>query len=89
MIYRKTPSDEATAGSTGDDSGFKVEGVHKLCEVPCEIVRAIALRGATRIAMPPLGQGEGVNGFRQARQHSFEGAPRVSNGMQKYDRNTR
>jgi hypothetical protein len=37
----------------------------------------------------PLRQGEGVNGVRQVRQYSFEGAPGVSDGMQKYHGNAR
>src|SRR5690606_31031230 len=88
VVYRKAPGDEAAAGTTCDDGGFKMEGVHERCEVRCEIMRAIALRGATRITVAPLRQGKGVNGAGQVRQHSFKGAPGVSDGMQKYHGNT-
>src|SRR5918999_2348872 len=61
-----------------DDYGWpKSKGICESFHVYCEITRAITRRRAIRVAMAPLGQGKGMDGLGQVRQHRLEGAPRV------------
>jgi hypothetical protein len=89
VIDRKAPGGESTAGAARDDSGFKTNGIHERREVRREIIGAIAVRGATRIAVTALCDGEGVNGLGQESEHSFERVPGVCDGVQKDHGNTR
>jgi len=72
-----------------DDGCFELEHVHKRYEIRREIMDTVPRRGATRVAVAPLRQGEGADGFGQMRQHALEGAPGVREAVQEQHRDAR
>jgi hypothetical protein len=65
-----------------DDGRPEPKRIDERRHVGCEIARAVARYRGIRVTVPPLRQGERMNRRGQMRQHSLEGAPRVSHTMQ-------
>ncbi|HZA27693.1 MAG TPA: hypothetical protein VE915_08660 [Actinomycetota bacterium] len=63
VINREALGEEPARGMRGDDRRFQMESVHERCHVRREIMETVTLRRVARIAVAPLRQGEGADGF--------------------------
>ena len=84
IVYCKATRDKAAAGTACDDCPIKLEHLHELYEICCEIMWSIARYGATSIAVTSLCQGEGTDGLGQMGQYTLKRVPRVCVTMQEY-----
>jgi hypothetical protein len=87
VVDREALGDGAAYGMPDDDGYFESKYVHERGEIRREVRHSVARGGATRVAVTPLRQGEGVDGLGQERQHGLEGAPGVQETVHEHDGN--